>query len=598
MKKIILLLLLLLPMVARAYDVCIDGIYYNLVEKARVAEVTYGTSLGGYSYFNYPRDDYQGQINIPSSFIYEGKEYSVTTIGQLAFEYCASITSINLPTTITTIKSAAFRHCSDLESINIPEGVTQLPDHAFTYCYNLQSINIPSTLTTIGGYAFDYSGVTRYNIVSIESWLNITYKDSPLPSERHLYINDEEVTEITIPTTINTIKDMAFARCLGLRSIQFHDGVTSIGQAAFYGCSGITNIQLPESITSIGNMAFSACTSLETVKIPNGITSIGYAFQNCTSLKEVIIPNGLNIISNTFNGCSNLISISLPNSVQNIDSYSFYDCSKLRTIILGNEIYSIGEQAFANCTELSDVYCFSYSVPQTKKNTFDNSYIDYVTLHVPASSISSYSSSSPWSSFQNIVAISSEDIFIGDLGIGTFCGSNPIDLSGTEDVKAYVVSSYESATGQVTLTRTYYVPPFTGVVVKGNKGVYTIPAGVGQPVFPNMMKGVTTNTVLNKVNEDYTNYVLANKGGNLGFYAVSDGSTLAAGKAYLPLPTAELPSSAHELTLTFDDGETTEIMKVVPQKKGPQSIYDLQGHHLANPTSGLYIVNGKKVIIK
>lgn len=598
MKKTFLFLLMLLPMVASAYDVCIDGIYYNLVEKARIAEVTYGANLGGYAYFDHYRDDYQGQISIPSSFIYEGKEYTVTTIGQLAFEYCSSITSINLPTTITTIKSAAFRHCSDLESINIPEGVSQLPDHAFTYCYNLQSINIPSSLTTIGGYAFDYSGVTRYNIVSIESWLNIKFIDSPLPPERHLYINDEEVTNITIPTTINTIKDMAFARCIGLKSIQFHDGVTSIGQAAFYGCSGITNIQLSESITSIGNMAFSACTSLESVKIPNGIISIGYAFQNCTSLKEIIIPNGLNIINNTFNGCSNLISISLPNSVQIIDNYSFNNCSELRTIILGNEIYSIGEQAFANCTKLSDVYCFSNSVPQTNQNTFDNSYIDYATLHVPASSISSYSSSSPWSSFQNIVAISSEDITIGDLGIGTFCGSNPIDLSATEDVRAYVVSSYESATGQVMLTRTYYIPPFTGVVVKGNKGVYTIPAGVGQPVYPNMMKGVTTNTVLNKLNGDYTNYVLANKGGNLGFYAVTDGSTLSAGKAYLPLPTAYLPTTARELTLTFEDGETTDIIKVVPQEKVTQNYYDLQGRRVANPTSGLYIVNGKKVIIK
>ena len=128
--------------------------------------------------------------------------------------------------------------------------------------------------------------------------------------------------------------------------------------------------------------------------------------------------------------------------------------------------------------------------------------------------------------------------------------------------------------------------------------MYTIPAGVGQPVYPNMMKGVTTNTVLDKVNGDYTNYVLANKGGNLGFYAVSDGSTLGAGKAYLPLPTADLPSAAREFTLIFDDGETTEIMKVASQEKASQGYYDLQGRRVANPTSGLYIVNGKKVIIK
>jgi hypothetical protein len=281
-----------------------------------------------------------------------------------------------------------------------------------------------------------------------------------------------------------------------------------------------------------------------------------------------------------------------------IRSFAFNGCTGLTSVTIGSGIVSIGSKAFANCSELTDVFCYKGSVPTTESNAFENSYVDYANLHVLASSVSAYSASAPWSGFGTIDAITSEDITIGDLGIGTFCGSNPIDLSGTEDVKAYVVSSYEKATGQVTLTRTYYVPPFTGVVVKGNKGAYTIPAGVGQPVYPNMMKGVTTNTALNKVNGDYTNYVLANKGGNLGFYAVTDGSTLGAGKAYLPLPTADLPSAAREFTLIFDDGETTEIMKVASQEKASQGYYDLQGRRVANPTSGLYIVNGKKVIIK
>ena len=64
------------------------------------------------------------------------------------------------------------------------------------------------------------------------------------------------------------------------------------------------------------------------------------------------------------------------------------------------------------------------------------------------------------------------------------------------------------------------------------------------------------------------------------------------------LPTDDLPSAAREFTLIFDDGETTEIMKVASQEKAPQGYYDLQGRRVANPTSGLYIVNGKKVIIK
>ena len=275
-------------------------------------------------------------------------------------------------------------------------------------------------------------------------------------------------------------------------------------------------------------------------------------------------------------------------------------CLGLESIVLGNGIVAIDSQAFGFYSnhKLSDVYCYAPYVKTVNNNIFEGSYTEEVTLHVPATSIGIYSASAPWSNFGTITAISSEDITIGDLGIGTFCGSNPIDFSGTDDIKAYVVSSFESATGEVKLTRTNYVPPFTGVVVKGGKGTYTIPAGVGQPVYPNLLKGVTTNTVLNKVSGDYTNYVLANKSGNLGFYAVADGSTLSAGKAYLPLPTADLPSSARELILNFDDGKTTSIRDFGIQKDSPDAYYDLQGRRVETLRSGLYIVNGKKVIIK
>ncbi len=609
-KNLFTFLLALFPLFAFADAVEIDGIYYNLISKAKIAEVT-----------SKP-DTYSGDVVIPATVVYEETEYNVTTIvdrafydctglttisignnvthiGYAAFSGCSNLTYVNIPNSLLTIGSYAFSGCTKMESIVLPEGLETIQANAFMYCTNLQSINIPSSVTAIEEFAFEYSGVTKYNIASLESWLNIDFQVDEI--ERHLFINNEEIIDVTIPTSIKKVKRYVFANCTGLKTIQFHDGVTWIDNHAFSGCTGLKSIDLPESVTTINYSAFSNCSSLETINIPNGITTLySTTFSNCTSLKEIIIPDGvIDLAFGVFYGCSSLTSISIPNSVTTIGDLSFDYCTSLRTIIIGSGVQSIKkDNTFANCSALTDVFCFAENVPTTKSNAFENSYVDYAKLHVLAASVSSYSASAPWSGFGTKVAITSEDITIGDLGIGTFCGSNPIDLSGTEDVKAYVVSSYEKATGQVTLTRTYYVPPFTGVVVKGNKGVYTIPAGVGEPVYPNMMKGVTTDTNLNKVNGDYTNYVLANKGGNLGFYAVSDGSTLSAGKAYLPLPTADLPTAARGLTLNFDDGETTEIMKVASQEKAPQGYYDLQGRRVANPTSGLYIVNGKKVIIK
>ena len=66
-------------------------------------------------------------------------------------------------------------------------------------------------------------------------------------------------------------------------------------------------------------------------------------------------------------------------------------------------ITNIGENAFASCPELSDVYCLAESVPSTYNNAFQYSYIEYATLHVPASSIDAYKAAEPWKNFKNIV---------------------------------------------------------------------------------------------------------------------------------------------------------------------------------------------------
>lgn len=516
MKHLLLFLMALLPLSANADAVEIDGIWYNLVSKAKTAEVTRNplieTSIGCYS----------GSISIPSTVTHESIEYDVRAIGNSAFSYCQELTSISIPSSITIIGNSAFYCCSELTSVIIPNSVTSIGEAAFQGCWSMNSLTLSNNITTIENNTFQW--------------------------------------------------------CIGLLSISIPDGVINIGDYAFEGCSTMTSIDLPNSITNMGARSFSGCVSLKSISLPNTIT---------------------NIAAESFSYCSGLSSINIPSNVTDIPDKAFQNCSSLSTITIGTGVHNIGANCFANCESLADLYCFAEDAPTTISTAFVSSYVNFAKLHVPASAISTYSASAPWSGFGEIVAITSEDITIGELGIGTFCGSNPIDFTGIEDIKAYVVSSYDSGTGQVTLSRTYYVPPFTGVVVRGSEGVHTIPAGVGQPVYPNMLEGVTTDKELSKENGDYTNYVLASKGGNLGFYAVSDGSTLAAGKAYLPLPTADLPSAARGLVLTFDDDEVTAINHLTSAlSKGEDVYFDLQGRKVAQPTKGLYIVNGKKVIIK
>ena len=109
-----LILSVFFTIVASAYEVEVDGIYYNLVPNGNVAEVTKGDNK------------YEGDITIPSSIKVNDTEYSVTSVGNSAFEDCISLTLITIPNSVTSIDYYAFRNCSGLQSITIPNSVTKL----------------------------------------------------------------------------------------------------------------------------------------------------------------------------------------------------------------------------------------------------------------------------------------------------------------------------------------------------------------------------------------------------------------------------------------------------------------------------------------
>ena len=128
---------------ALAYDVQIDGICYNLNSEDKTAEVTKG------------EDKYSGEVVIPSSITSKGQEYTVSRIGDSAFEHCIGLTSITIPNSVTSIGGDAFSDCIGLTSIIIiPNSVESIGDGAFSGCTGLTSVDIPNSVTYIGNYAF------------------------------------------------------------------------------------------------------------------------------------------------------------------------------------------------------------------------------------------------------------------------------------------------------------------------------------------------------------------------------------------------------------------------------------------------------------
>ena len=208
---------------------------------------------------------------------------------------------------------------------------------------------------------------------------------------------------------------------------------------------------------------------------------------------------------------------------------------------------------------------------------------------------------------ENAVAESANKVEIAH-NIATFCSMMDLDFTGEEKVRAYIVSAFTPSTGDAILTRVYDVPKGTGVVLIGDNGSYEIPAGTGATVVSNLLVGVNRATVLHQVDGDYTNFILTNGESGEGFYPVEDGSTLAAGKAYLPLPTASLPASGigngAAIRFVFEDsGEATFIDSVgfdyASSKMEKGVYYNLNGQRVGRPvTGGIYILDGKKVYVK
>ena len=195
-------------------------------------------------------------------------------------------------------------------------------------------------------------------------------------------------------------------------------------------------------------------------------------------------------------------------------------------------------------------------------------------------------------------------ITVGSDGIATYSnGGKNVQISACDALKAYYASAV--AEGTVTLTElTGCIPASTGVMIYGAEGTYTVPVGSeGWPsITTNYLKatGDYSAEVAASTTEKY-HYIFAKNGtGDIGFYKLISNHTLAVHKAYLETDTDLTPSDQNaRVALIFDDGETTGVNEVRGLKSETRSeYYDLMGRKVAHPTRGLYIVNGKKVLIK
>ena len=237
---------------------------------------------------------------------------SVKSIGEYAFA-CPNISRVNITDIASwcninfengfsnpiyygsTGDTSLYLNGELIEDLVVPEGVESIGAYAFAQIDHIKSVTVPESLNEIGESAFGYcNGLNRVNISNLAKWCNIKFEDefsNPLCSANNLYVNGEEVIDLTIPEGVESISDYAFHTAF-IYSVSFPDSVKTIGKHAFEDNYSLTDVNIGGGVTTIGENAFWGCQDIESIELPENVTTInkealGYYYYG--KLKDFII---------------------------------------------------------------------------------------------------------------------------------------------------------------------------------------------------------------------------------------------------------------------------------------------------------------------
>ena len=305
-----------------------DGAFYKCSSLTAVTIGNSVTSIGdwafsGTAYYN-NSSNWENDVLYIGKYLIKAKDtlsgsYTVKDgtrcIGDYAFYYCTSLTTVTIPDSVTSIGNGAFYGCTSLTDVTIGNSVTSIGSYAFYGCTSLTAVTIPDSVTYIGGGAFVGCNLT----------------------------------DVTIGNGVTFIGDQAFAYCSFLTAVTIPDSVTSIGYGVFDCCENLQSITLP---FVGGSAAHSDCLGFlfcSDGRLNNDWVPV--------SLKTVILSDICTLIADdAFKYCPYLTNVTIGNGVTSIGDGAFYACDSLSDVTIGNSVTTIGYFAFEACTSLTDVH--------------------------------------------------------------------------------------------------------------------------------------------------------------------------------------------------------------------------------------------------
>ena len=586
---------------AQSYET-IDGVKYGLMKDGQCIVIG--------------DDGAKGDITFKKEVEIDGSLHTVTAV-------CGSG---NYPSEATDQKKG-FSENTNITGITFEEGsqIKWIGDHAFKNCSSLKTINnVPAGLTDINEWCFESTALESVDL----SNTNVTImKDG-------VFYNNKSLTSIKLPNKLENFWDNAFNGCTSLNNIVMPSTVKAIYNYVFQGCTSLSNVTLNEGCTTLGHHVFKN-SSLAAVTFPMTLGSIGeYAFEgtkletvdlsntqikklpngsfyNCEKLSDVKLPMGLTHIGKNAFYKSSIASITFPPSLEKIGDWAFQyskltnvviptscsvveqgafsDNANLTTVVVnGLECY-LAVSAFAKCDNLKDVYITSDKEPNAER--YGSPFQNNPTVHVVPNFLNT---------FKGLNTCNTEN-FDSNFSITlnkewtTLTSAYNLDFSGVKGLTAYT-AKYDKANDAVALTQVKRVKAHTGLILKGEAGnTYTLPILASNEAkldaVDNQLIGCVDAIWSTGRDNDYFLY-------NGEFVKSNNDGWALPGKSYLYIDGGRNNVSASQLRV-YVDNTATAIDGITnnPVVKD-DAYYNLQGVKVQRPQHGVFIHNGKKVVLK
>lgn len=575
----------------------------------------------------------------------------ITTIGQGAFQN-TGLLSIDLPETVTTLEQSAFNSCQKITTINIPAATTNIDPKAFQFCGSLTAIHVDKNNTQYSSVDGFLLSKDKKTLVSFPPGKANTYYTMLPPVIEEIgpyafyYIQNLE--NVTIPEKVNKIGAHAFDMCKQLNTIAFLSKTpipaTNVANTAFYAA----NVDKSKIDISVRNgseglyQANSVWSSFHNIgvsffKDPNGYGPTEYF---PLSKKAVMVVDVK----------SDVYTYLLPAHVENAGTnyevrlwgdYAMKDnTTNIKEVVFRTPLDYLGIDAFKKADGSSTIekVFFTNAIPprdmSATKWELGSGYSEFPTtlpnIYVKKSAVATYKAAKGWANYASKV-----DYKIPGLKLtnkyGTFAREFDADLgiyyrdnSKTPDVAAFVATTAGIQRGKgdygdskysiqmISIDQKggaasdfSYVPAETGVLLKVLSDE-AIPAGfyyaIGEKdttpytVRDNLMVGQTVKDKVITTGSDPIFVVSAAQG---IFKKAPASFTMPVHKAYAKI--INVPATAR-LVFTFMDDNTTitgiDAVDAASSNVNNGVYYNLNGQRVEKPQHGLYIYNGKKIMIK